>query len=124
LRLFGLADWVVDRFRSRRERLFELRWEETRLRARPVLWSVLLVVAANIVVFSSIAIAAVDGAVALDRVVTYATAALMSSMIAFGGLSWALDGASAPVAAVLRLDEAMDLAGSLESGAGTVTPTL
>jgi ATP-binding cassette, subfamily B, bacterial len=122
LRLFGLADWIVDRFRSRRQRLFELRWEATRLRERPVLWSVLLVLAANIVVFASIAIAAVDGAIALDRVVTYATAALMSSMIAFGGLSWALDGAAAPVAAVLRLDEAMDLAGSLDSGARAVPP--
>jgi ATP-binding cassette, subfamily B, bacterial len=122
LRLFGLADWVIDRFRSRRQRLFELRWEATRLRERPVLWSVLLVAVANIVVFSSIALAAVDGAVALDRVVTYATAALMSSMIAFGGLSWALDGAAAPVMAVLRLDEAMDLAGSLDSGAAAITP--
>ena len=118
LRLFGLADWVVDRFRARRQRLFELRWKATRLRERPVLWSVLLVVAANIAVFSSIAVAALDGAVPLDRMVTFATAALMSSTIAFGGLSWALDGAAAPVAAVVRLDEAMDLAGSLGSGNG------
>ena len=28
-------------------------------------------------------------------------------MIAFGGLNWALDGAAAPVAAVLRLEPAM-----------------
>jgi ABC-type multidrug transport system fused ATPase/permease subunit len=124
VRLFGLADWVIDRFRARRQRLFELRWEATRLRERPVLWSVLLVVAANIVVFWSIAIAAVNGELALDRVVTYATAALMSSTIAFGGLSWALDGAAAPVAAVLRLDEAMDLAGSLDSGKGTLAPAV
>ena len=48
LRLFGLANWVVDRFRSQRKRLFELRWEATRLRERPVLWSVLLVVARRI----------------------------------------------------------------------------
>ena len=34
-------------------------------------------------------------------------------MIAFGGLSWALDGAAAPVAAVLRLEGAMDAAGAL-----------
>ena len=47
LRLFGLADWVVERFRSRRRRLFELRWQATRLRERPVVWSVLLVLAAN-----------------------------------------------------------------------------
>ena len=98
-------------------RLFELRWEATRLRERPVLWSLLLVLAANIVVFWSMAIAAADGALALDRVVTYATAALMTSTIAFGGLSWALDGAAAPVAAVLRLEEAMDPAGSLVAAA-------
>ena len=122
LRLFGLADWIVDRFRSRRQRLFDLRWQATRLRERPVLWSVLLVLAANIVVFSSIAIAAVDGAVALERVVTYATAALMTSMIAFGGLSWALDGAAAPVAAVSRLEGAMEVAGALESKQGALTP--
>ena len=36
LRLFGLADWVVDRFRARRRRLVDLRWQATRLRERPV----------------------------------------------------------------------------------------
>jgi ABC-type multidrug transport system fused ATPase/permease subunit len=34
-------------------------------------------------------------------------------MIAFGGLSWALDGAAAPAAAVLRLQAAMEPAGAL-----------
>ena len=72
--------------------------------------------AANIVVFWSMASAAVDGTLALDRVVTYATAAVTTSMIAFGGLSWALDGAAAPVAATLRLEEAMGPAGSLVRG--------
>ena len=62
LRLFGLADWVVERFRSRRRRLFELRWQATRLRERPVLWSLLLVLAANVVVFWSLGAAAADGA--------------------------------------------------------------
>jgi ABC-type multidrug transport system fused ATPase/permease subunit len=37
-------------------------------------------------------------------------------MIAFGGFSWALDGAAAPVAAVLRLEPAMRPAGGLPSG--------
>ena len=55
LRLFGLADWTVERFRSRRRRLFELQWQATRLRERPVVWSLLLVLAANIVVFWSLA---------------------------------------------------------------------
>jgi ABC-type multidrug transport system fused ATPase/permease subunit len=37
-------------------------------------------------------------------------------MIAFGGFSWALDGAAAPVAAVMRLEPAMRPAGGLRSG--------
>src|SRR5438034_3985329 len=61
VRLFGLADWVIERFRSRRRRLFELRWHATRLRERPVIWSLLLVLAANVVVFWSLAAAATSG---------------------------------------------------------------
>src|SRR6266481_1334717 len=48
VRLFGLAGWIVDRFRARRRLLFELQWQATRLRERPVLWSLLLVLAANV----------------------------------------------------------------------------
>src|SRR5206468_914764 len=113
LRLFGLAGWVIERFRSRRRRLFELQWHATRLRERPVLWSLLLVLAANVVVFWSLGADAAGGNLALGRLVTFASAAVSTSMIAFGGLSWALDGAAAPAAAVLRLQEAMDPAGAL-----------
>ena len=55
LRLFGLAGWIVEGFRAPRRRLFELRWQATRLRERPVIWSLLLVLAANIIVFWSLA---------------------------------------------------------------------
>src|SRR5690349_412203 len=113
LRLFGLADWVVDRFRARRQQLFELQWRATRLRERPVAGSLLLVTAANIVVFWFLARDAAIGALALDRAVTFATAAIATSTIAFAGWSWALDGAASPVAAVLRLEEAMAPAGAL-----------
>jgi ATP-binding cassette, subfamily B, bacterial len=116
LRLFGLGPWVVERFRNRRRQLFELRWEATRLRERPVLWSLLLVVAANVAVFAALAQAAVGGAIGLDRLVVFAMAAVGTSMIAFGGLSWALDGAAAPVGAVLRLGPAMAQAGALPAG--------
>jgi ABC-type multidrug transport system fused ATPase/permease subunit len=122
LRLFGLADWVVDRFRSQRTYLFELRWQATRLRERPVLWSVLVVLAANVVVFWAMGADAVAGSLALDRLVTFATAAIGASAIAFGGLSWALDGASAPAAAVLRLQPAMERAGALARGTRPVGP--
>jgi ATP-binding cassette, subfamily B, bacterial len=116
LRLFGLGNWIVEGFRSRRRRLFELRWQATRLRERPLIWSLLLVLAANIIVFWSLGADAADGRLALGRLVTFASAAVSTSMIAFGGLSWALDGAAAPAAAVLRLQEAMEPAGALVPG--------
>jgi ABC-type multidrug transport system fused ATPase/permease subunit len=115
LRLFGLADWVIDGFRARRRRLHELRWEATRLRERPVIWSLLVVLAANVVVFWSLGAAATGGTLALGRLVTFASAAVSTSRLAFGGLSWAMDGAAAPAAAVLRLREAMAQAGALIS---------
>src|SRR5208283_4459447 len=43
LRLFGLGAWVVERFTSRRRHLLDLQYHATRLRERPVLWSLLLV---------------------------------------------------------------------------------
>ncbi len=119
LRLFGLSGWTVDRFRQSRRRLFDLQWKATRLRERPVAWSLLVVVAANVIVFGSLAASALDGGVALGQVVTFAQAGIGTSMIAFGGLSWALDGASAPAAAVLRLQDSMARKGALPSGAST-----
>jgi len=116
LRLFGLAAWTVERFTSRRRRLLDLQWQATRLRERPVLWSLLLALSANILVFWAIAEDAAAGRLPLGRVVTFASAAVGASAVAFGGLSWALDGAAAPVAAVLRLREAMAPAGALAEG--------
>jgi ABC-type multidrug transport system fused ATPase/permease subunit len=116
LRLFGLADWTMERFISRRIKLHALQYQATRLRERPVLWCLLLVIGANLVVFWSLASAAASGAVSLAEVVVYAQSALGTSLIAFGGLNWALDGAAAPVAAVLRLESAMALAGALPCG--------
>ena len=116
LRLFGLADWILDRFVSRRTRLHELQYQATRLRERPVLWSLLLVVAANILVGWALANAVAAGQLSLGRLVVYAQCVLGTSLIAFGGLNWALDGAAAPVAAVLRLGGAMAAAGALPDG--------
>ena len=116
LRLFGLAGWTIERFTSRRRRLFDLRWEATRLREQPVLWSLLLVLSANLVVFWAIASDAAAGRLLIGQVVTFASAAVSTSMIAFGGLSWALDGAAAPAAAVIRLQDAMGPAGDLARG--------
>ena len=119
LRLFGLAGWTIERFVTHRRRLYELQYRATRLRERPVAWSLLLVLAANVAVFWSLASTAADGGIALDRLVVFAQAAVGASLIAFGGLNWALDGAAAPVAAVLRLQGAMSPAGALQAGASS-----
>jgi len=116
LRLFGLGRWTVERFRKQRRLLFDLRWEATRLREQPVIWSLLIVTAANGLVFYLMANDAANGVLELGRMVTFASAAVSTSMIAFGGLSWALDGASAPAGAVLRLQDAMSRGGALACG--------
>ena len=116
LRLFGLADWILDRFVARRTRLHALQYEATRLREKPVAWSLLIVLAANLVVFWSLAADAASGAATLAQAVVFAQAAVGTSMIAFGGLNWALDGSAAPVSAVLRLEPAMAAGGALPPG--------
>ena len=75
LRLFGLAGWTIDRFVERRTRLHALQYEATRLREKPVLWSLLLVLGANVVVFWSLASAAADGRISLAELVVFAQAA-------------------------------------------------
>jgi ATP-binding cassette subfamily B protein len=116
LRLFGLAGWTIQRFIAKRTRLHELQYAATRLRERPVIWSMLLVSSANILVFWLLASSVAQGRISLGEVVVYVQCAIGVSMIAFGGFSWALDGAAAPVAAVLRLEAAMRPAGELRSG--------
>ena len=113
LRLFGLADWVLERFLGKRALLHELQYRATRLREKPLALSLLLVTAANVLVFWSLASAAASGRIDLGQVVVFAQATVGVSAIAFGGLSWALHGATAPAVAVLRLEEAMGRRGAL-----------
>ena len=112
LRLFGLVGWTIDRFVARRTQLHELQYQATRLRERPVLWSLLLLLGANVLVFWSLAKAGLP----IQQLVIYAQCAMGTALIAFGGLNWALDGSAAPVAAVLRLEAVMEPAGGLLPG--------
>jgi len=118
LRMFGLVGWTIDRFLARRAQLHELQYEATRMRERSVLSSLAIVLVANVVVFWYLASSASNGSIELGAVVVYAQAAIGTSMIAFGGLNWALDGAAAPVAAVLKLRQTMSSAGALAPGDG------
>ena len=115
LRLFGLGEWTIDRFIGRRRHLHALQYEATRLREKPVAWSLVLVLGANLLVFWSIANGIISGSLDLARAVVFAQSAVGVSMVAFGGLSWALDGAAAPVGAVLRLEAVMGSAGALST---------
>ncbi len=122
VRLFGLSHWILDTFLARRRTLHALQYDATRLREKPVIWSLLLVASANVIVFWSLASAGLNGRLNLGDVVLYSLVAIGSSAIAFGGLSWALDGAAAPVAAVLRLQRAMAPAGDLSPGTRRAGP--
>lgn len=122
IRLFGLADWVLNRFVLRRRRLHELQFEATRLRERSVLASLAVVLAGNLIVFGAIGRDLVGGGLALGAAVTFAQAAIGAVAIAFGGLNWSLDSAAAPVAAVLRLHAPMMAAGALPGPPGSLTP--
>ena len=106
----------MDRFIARRTRLHELQYAATRLRERPLIWSLLLVVARTCGVLVTRKQPRRAARISLGEAVAYMQSALGVSMIAFGGFSWALDGAAAPVAAVLRLEPAMRAAGELPSG--------
>jgi ABC-type multidrug transport system fused ATPase/permease subunit len=116
VRIFGLPDWVLERFITSRRRLHQLQYQATRMRERSVLASLIVVLAANGLVLWLLASAALSHRVGLGGLIAYASAAVGTSMIAFGGLNWALDGAAAPVAAVGRLKAAMARAGTLEAG--------
>jgi len=117
LRLFGLVGWTLERFIARRTRLHQLQYEATRLRERSVLSSLVLVVGANVAVFWALADAAADGRLSLASTVVFAQAAVGASLIAFGGLSWALDDAAAPTVIAARIGAAMGGAGALDPGA-------
>ncbi|WP_020519514.1 ABC transporter ATP-binding protein [Catelliglobosispora koreensis] len=109
LRLFGLVGFVIERFMARRVVLHDLQYRATRMREKSVILCLAIVLPANVAVFWALASTSDLGAL-----VTYSQAAIGTSLIAFGGLNWALDGASAPVAAVLRLQKATGPRGALE----------
>ncbi|NYH50475.1 ABC-type multidrug transport system fused ATPase/permease subunit [Nocardiopsis arvandica] len=107
IRLFGLASWLTDRFASERRTLVELRWHATRLRQKPMRWTVVVLTVSGGLFFWSLGRDAASGAIGLGQVSTFAYAAVGASALAFGGLNWALSLAADGVASVLRVEQAM-----------------
>jgi ABC-type multidrug transport system fused ATPase/permease subunit len=120
VRLFGLADWVIDRFTRQRRHLYDLQYAATRLRERSVVRALAIVLVANALTFWSLGSRAADGDLSVAAAIVALQAAIGVSAIAFGGLNWSLDGAAAPVAAVEKLEAVMPPAGALPAG-GTAT---
>ena len=84
----------------------------------PLGWSILLVTAANLVVFGAIAVDLASGGLSLARAVVFVQSAIGTSLIGFGGLNWALDGAAArQLSSPLLLPAA---AGRVRRGAGAI----
>jgi ABC-type multidrug transport system fused ATPase/permease subunit len=123
VRLFGLAPWLLERFTRHRLHLHQLQYDATRLRERSLTIALLVVLGANVLLFGLLAHAAYAGRLDLRAVVTYAGAAFGASAIAFGSLSWAMDGASAPVVAIERLEGDMASAGALSRSGGATAPS-
>jgi ATP-binding cassette, subfamily B, bacterial len=123
VRLFGLSPWLLERFTAHRLRLHDLQYAATRLRERSLAGALLLVLGANVLVFGLLAQRGYDGRLGLQGVVTYAGAAFGASSIAFGGLSWALDGAAAPVMAILALEPEMARSGALSRDGRAAVPS-
>jgi ABC-type transport system involved in cytochrome bd biosynthesis fused ATPase/permease subunit len=116
VRLFGLSDWVVDRFASRRRKLTDALFEARRLRMRPMRWSVALIVGGNALVFWSLARDATAGSIGLGSLVVFAQAAVGASTLAFGEFDWWFRGSAQPIPKVLDLADRMRAAGELPAG--------
>jgi ATP-binding cassette subfamily B protein len=116
IRLFGLADWVFDRFTRRRQQLLDISLEAMRLRERSIVWTLLVLVISNGIVFAFLARAAAVGDLGLSRLVAYAGTAIGVSALATMEFDWWLSDASRSVPVVHGLEPSMDKIGGLPAG--------
>ena len=103
VRVFGLGDWVVDRFAARRSRLLELQWEAMRLRQRSLTTVLVVLTAAYVIVVWPLIAGSINGSVSISDLVIAAQALVGASALGVGGFTWALDAAAAPAKAVAGL---------------------
>ncbi|HUP87352.1 MAG TPA: hypothetical protein VM143_16990 [Acidimicrobiales bacterium] len=87
LRVFGLGDWTVERFASRRRRLVELQWKAMRLRQRSLLTVFGVLGTAHAAVLAPLVMSAVHGHLRLGSLVVGAQALLGASALAVGGFA-------------------------------------
>jgi ATP-binding cassette subfamily B protein len=103
VRLFGLADWTVDRYFTRRKQMVELIIKARSLKKTPIALGIAAIAGGNVLLFWSLAHDASNGAIAIGAVTTFAQAALGTSALAFGEVDWWFRQGSQPVPVVLDL---------------------
>jgi ABC-type multidrug transport system fused ATPase/permease subunit len=109
----------VDRVAAGRNRVVEAVMREQRLRRGPVRWGLLLVVAANGLVFWSLARDASAGALSLSALVIFAQATIGTNALAFSEFDWWFRGSAEPIPGLLDLPGRMATVGRLEPGSET-----
>jgi len=116
VRVFGLADWVVDRFATHRRNVVDLFFKERAMRERPVRWAFLIIVLSNGLVFLSLGRDAVTGAIGLAMVVVFAQATAGITSLGYSNFDWWLTNAAEPIPKVLDLAGRMTSVGALPAG--------
>jgi ABC-type multidrug transport system ATPase subunit len=120
IRMFGLADWTVDRYFSRRKKMVELIIKARSLKKTPIALAIGAIAGGNVVLFWSLAHAAAHGHLGIRSVTVFAQAALGTSALAFGEVDWWFRQGSQPVPVVLDLVADLQ-ATSTVAREGTVT---
>jgi ATP-binding cassette, subfamily B, bacterial len=117
VRIFGLADWVVDRFAVHRRNVVDLFFRERAMRAKPVRWAFAIVAVTNVLVFLSLGRDAFTGAIGLAAVIVFAQAAAGINALGYSNFDWWLTNAAEPIPNVLDLARRMTSVGALSDGA-------
>jgi ATP-binding cassette subfamily B protein len=118
VRLFGLGDWVVDRYVTRRLGMVEALFAASRLHLGSLRWGVLAVVVANVAVFGWLAAEAASGRLGLAPLVVCVQAAVGASSLAFAEVDWWFRQSAQPIPRVLAIATRMREAGALPDGEG------
>ncbi|HVV35354.1 MAG TPA: ATP-binding cassette domain-containing protein [Acidimicrobiales bacterium] len=103
IRMFGLADWTVDRYFSRRKKMVELIIKARSLHKTPIVVAITAIAGGNVVLFWALAHDAAHGRIGIRAVTVFAQAALGTSALAFGEVDWWFRQGSQPVPVVLDL---------------------
>jgi ATP-binding cassette, subfamily B, bacterial len=116
VRIFGLSRWAVDLVAAGRRQVVDIILDAQRLRQGPVRWGLLIVAAANAIVFWRLAADASSGHIQVAALVVFAQAAIGANALAFGDFDWWFRGVTEPIPQLLDLAPRMAEAGALPAG--------